>query len=116
MYNLKTDRQHIPSNLQFVFNSANIPGILPNNTQKQLNKEYKSQNLVCDLRQSTAINRIENWCPPFEVLEMVLNAVSCVRKGEKQIIHCDSMRKRKNQWPYLLKFVDVDLVVNVDVS
>ena len=61
---------------------------------------------MCDLRQSTAINLIENWCPPFKVLEMVLNAVSCVRKGEKQIIHCDSMRKRKNQ---ILNFDSLEL-------
>ena len=39
------------------------------------------------------------WRSSFEVLEQwsdVLYGVSCVRKGEKQIIHCDRMRKRKD--------------------
>ena len=40
------------------------------------------------------------WRGPFEVLEQwsdVLYAVSCGRGGEKQIIHCDRMRKKSDQ-------------------
>ena len=50
---INSDQQY----LQTVFNSANIRGILPKNTQTDLNQEYKSHNLVYDFRQSTAINR-----------------------------------------------------------
>ena len=49
------------------------------------------------------------WRGPFEVLEQwsdVLYAVSCGRKGEKQIIHCDRMRKRKDQ---ILNFESFEL-------
>lgn len=40
------------------------------------------------------------WRGPFEVLEKwsdVLYAVNCRRKGERQIIHCDRLRKKRNQ-------------------
>lgn len=40
------------------------------------------------------------WRGPFDVLEQwsdVLYAVACGRKGDKQIIHCDRMRKKREQ-------------------
>ena len=50
-------------------------------------------------------------CIPLDLIyEMsgpdVLYAVSCGRKGEKQIIHCDRMRKRKDQ---ILNFESLEL-------
>ena len=51
------DQQCVSKYLQNVFDSANIPGILSKNTQTDLNKEYKSHNLVHDFRQNIAINR-----------------------------------------------------------
>lgn len=49
------------------------------------------------------------WRGPYEVLEQwsdVLYAVSCGRKGEKQIIHCDRLRKKRNQ---TLNFEDTEI-------
>ena len=77
MYTMYTsDQQRVSSYVQSVFDSANIPGILPKHTQTQLtcNQEYNSHNLVYDLRQSTAINRSKSR---FKVQRGIMNSFIC---------------------------------------